>query len=302
MLEKSEKLRAVTRGTWRDSSEHKVMLEEWDAETVGRLLEWLYTGDYESPLPTAEASHPKGQEARVSEGTAPMWTTYERPPKEAESGSNPSLTCLKDIRFKNDESKFTPSHAETFKLWAAMLREDDVIVDCEATLFAHAKLYVLADYMLLPALQAQVFQRLKAVLIYMNPSSDIFQPDFDYYCDHVVNFQLIRPIITLGEYVYANTIRPESGEEPLRKLISTFMALNYDLFDDEGVMQAFLGQAGEFQDDVQEKVRRLVFALKQEMKVLRGRRDGWGPDGGPWRPVGHMYRYPSGEWPAEFGC
>ena len=42
-------------GGWKDSAEGKIVLVDWDGDTVGRLLEWLYTGDYESPLP-ADAS------------------------------------------------------------------------------------------------------------------------------------------------------------------------------------------------------------------------------------------------------
>lgn len=282
VLEKSEKLRALTRGIWKESAECKVVLEEWDPETVGRLLEWLYTGDYESTLPTAEAARSKAQalQARVSEGTTPFMWTDERPTitlKEAESRSKAPLTCLKDIRFNNDEPKVAPSHAETFELWAATHRQDHVILDCEATLFAHAKLYALADYMLLPALQAQVFQRLKAVLIFISPSADIFNPDFESASAHMAKLPAVRHIITLGEYVYANTTRTESEEEPLRKLISTFIALNYDQFDDDaGVVQAFLEQGGEFQDDVHDKVRRTLFGLKERLKGLTKARGRWG--------------------------
>lgn len=261
VLEKSEKFRAVTRGIWKDSSECKIMLEEWDPETVGRLLEWLYTGDYESPLPTAEASH--------SEAEVPTWGD--------EKGTELPLPRLKDILFNKDEPKLAISHGKAFELWAATYKQDHGILNCEATLLAHAKLYALADYVLLPALQAQVFQRLRAVLIFISPSADIFDSDFDIPSTHVAKLPVIHHIITFGEYVYANTTRTESEEEPLRKLISTFIALNYDQFDDEaGVVQAFLGQGGEFQDDVHDKVRRVLFGLKEGLKVLRNERGGWG--------------------------
>lgn len=131
--------------------------------------------------------------------------------------------------------------------------------------------------MLLPALQAQVFQRLKAVLIFISPSADIFSTHFDIASPHVAKLPVIQHIVTFGEYVYANTTRTESEEEPLRKLISTFIALNYDQFHDEaGVVQAFLGQEGECQDDVHDKVRRILFGLKGRLKALENGRGGWG--------------------------
>jgi len=49
VLAKSNKLKAMMEGEWKDSRDRSIVLIDWDDETVGRLLEWLYTDDYSSP-------------------------------------------------------------------------------------------------------------------------------------------------------------------------------------------------------------------------------------------------------------
>lgn len=41
VLEKSEKLKAVVQGEWKESIDRRIVLEDWDPETVGLLIEWL---------------------------------------------------------------------------------------------------------------------------------------------------------------------------------------------------------------------------------------------------------------------
>ena len=86
--------------------------------------------------------------------------------------------------------------------------------------------------MLLPALQAHVFQRLKAVLSFVGSPVDDWgtwrPPTF-----LLANERVIDHIITLVQYVYFNTTRPGSGKEPLRHLICSFIAQNLDDFHDE---------------------------------------------------------------------
>ena len=268
MLEKSEKLRAVTRGRWKDSSERKIVLEDWDPETVGRLLEWLYTADYESPYPV-EASQSKeqvpetvAQETKVpSEQVVGLRSITPRKIKSAK-GSLRLMTCLQDVHFNKAGPKPAPSHAEAFTEWATRFKAAPKSLIFEATLLAHAKLYALADYMLLPALQAQVFQRLKAVLLIISAPDQYSGPMLP-----IANEPVIGDIIKLIRYVYANTTKLESVEEPLRELVSTFVAFNYDQFYDKGrVVRKFMEEGGEFHGDVYEKVARLQLALKEELR------------------------------------
>ena len=276
MLEKSEKLKAVTCGNWKDSSECKIVLEDWDSKTVGRLLEWLYSGDYESPSP-AEAPQfdVESSGIRVSETTVPSKQGADLPfitPKKIESarGSNRPLTSLQNIYFNEARPNLARSYAETFEPWARRFEQDPSSLNFEATLLAHAKLYALADYMLLPALQAQAFDRLKAVLMVISPPTYTFYSAFRNSRLPIANLPVIGNLVTLIQYVYANTTRLESKEEPLRELISTFIVLNYDQFCDVGdLVQTLMEQGGDFQGDVHDKMRRHQIASKKELKALQ---------------------------------
>ena len=263
MLEKSEKLKAVTRGGWKDISERKIVLEDWDPETVGRLLEWLYTADYESPYPV-EAPQSKAQvpETGAQETKVASEQVVGLPsiaPGKTESAKGSLMIYLQDVHFNKAGPKPAPSHAEAFTEWATKFKAAPKSLIFEATLLAHAKLYALADYMLLPDLQAQVFQRLKAVLLMTSGPSQF--PGLGL---PIPNEPVIGDIIKLIRYVYENTTKLESVEEPLRELISTFVAFNYDQFRDEGrVVRKFMEEGGEFHGDVYVKVARLQLALKK---------------------------------------
>lgn len=289
VLEKSDKLRATVQGKWKDSTEHKIVLEDWDPETVGRLLEWLYTGDYDSPFPTevpqpgaegqdshvpeslipTEVPQPgaEGGESPVSEISVPSTSSGEEnnqsTPKHASVKRSRSLMALASITFNKADPELRPSHAEAFDQWATKFLDRSRALDFEAALLAHAKLYALADYMLLPTLQAQIFQRFRNLLFFICSGVTVLRLP-------LANTPVIGNLITLIRYVYANVTRLESEKEPLQDLISTFIALHYDHFDDKGgeVLQ-FMKQGGDFQRDLHEKVRRNEIALKEEVLSLK---------------------------------
>lgn len=275
VLEKSEKLRVIVQGRWKDSTEHKILLEDWDPQTVGRLLEWLYTGDYESPFP-AEAPQPKAENLEVPAQNTSVHPNPDAkvpqssPKNESAKGSQRPLMSLADIPFNKAEPELRPSNAEAFKQWASKYPHSPCVLNFEAALLTHARLYALADYMLLPALQAQIFQRLKALFSFISTAAYTSSSGVATLSLPLANTPVIGNIITLIQYVYANTTRLESEDEPLRELISTFVALHYDQFDDEGgEVLEFMAQGGDFQGDVHDKVRRNEIALKKENALLK---------------------------------
>ena len=193
-------------------------------------------------------------------------------PKEIESarGSNRPLTSLENIYFDEARPKLAHSYAETVEPWVRRFEQDPSSLNFEATLLAHAKLYALADYMLLPALQAQAFDRLKAVLMVISPPAYAFYSAFRDSRLPIANLPVIGNLLTLIQYVYANTTGLESKEEPLRELISTFIVLNYDQFTDGGdLVQTFMEQGGDFHGDVHDKMLRHQIASKEELKALQ---------------------------------
>ena len=276
ILEKSEKLRAIVQGRWKDSIELKIVLEDWDPETVGRLLEWLYTGDYESPYPAEDPQpeHPQSY-AEVPE----LFTAW--PSQDTKERSQSPLIPFADISFSEADPELVTSKAEAFEQWAADDTNFPRVLNFESTLLAHAKLYVLADYMLLPSLQAQVFQRLKAVLAFAisrftySLLSGLKVP--------IANTRVIGNVMTLVRYVYANTLRPSTGEEPLQGLITTFIALIFGYFSDKsGKMQWLMDEGEDFLKDVLEKVVRNIEGLEKKLMMANCIGKGLRKDGSGW--------------------
>ena len=239
VLEQSDNLKAVIHGKWKDSLERKIVLEDWDAASVGRMLQWLYTGDYNAPNPRipfpSVENHPQTTKSAAA-----------RSPK-------PFLTPLADLRFNELSLPAKRTEAEKLKSW--MQRTGDVRhdLDYELTLMAHAKLYVLANYMLLPGLQAFTFERLQKLLLNMSPI-EMHKP-------------VISNLVYAIEYILATTTRPESRKEPLQELITTFIALNFNQFTDvEGEVQRLMNQNREFAEDVLDKVRANMTDMQDQLK------------------------------------
>ncbi|KAK4694953.1 hypothetical protein P7C71_g2709, partial [Lecanoromycetidae sp. Uapishka_2] len=278
VLAKSDKLNAIIKGDWKDSQERKVVLTDWDEDTVSRLLEWLYTDEYTSPDPGVEMIGPAPIPEPMSNSKGDHGPSQvssdgsEHVPESAESDNTiivvePSdepasmevtrpVTPLLNLHFPPTTSMSKYSSAETFTAWKQSCQPRKNSLSYEATLFAHAKLYCLADYMLLPDLQALTWRRLQSTL------------------DFIDHFTARTPVVTdlvkVVKYIYANTSRPASGEEPLQKLISTFIALNIGEFDDGrlGDVRAVFDQGGDFAVDVWEKARRNIGALDQKLVGL----------------------------------
>ncbi|KAL9076802.1 MAG: hypothetical protein Q9161_000787 [Pseudevernia consocians] len=145
VLEKAEKLKVVIRGKWKDSIDRRIVLEDWDGASVSRLLELLYTGDYESPCP-AEDPQPeaKASEVRGPETSVPSSWDVEAPrsaPKsENATGSQRSLIPLADNSSSKTDPELAPSNAEDFKQWTEKFTRTHCVLTFEAALLAHAPL------------------------------------------------------------------------------------------------------------------------------------------------------------------
>jgi hypothetical protein len=131
----------------------------------------------------------------------------------------------------------TPSKSESKALGNPIYIDSD---SPSAILMAHAKVFVLAQYTNTEALEHFALERLWNVLHSIKPLSK--------------NSRLIKGIISLVEYVYANTNALVNSEEPLRRIISTFCAsLSLEL-QDQPEFHSLLHAGGDFVVDLWEKV------------------------------------------------
>ncbi|KAL2050331.1 hypothetical protein ABVK25_009439 [Lepraria finkii] len=113
---------------------------------------------------------------------------------------------------------------------------------------AQAKLYALGDYVILPTLQKITFERSRAGL------------------EHIVSGNVV--LSPLVEYVYANMVKPADREEPLRRLVTTFITTNLHLLDDEKDTDKTVRNGGDFAADVWNKTRRRMVDSKKRLEDI----------------------------------
>ena len=257
VLAKSKRLKASIEGEWKESSDHQLVLEDWDEETVGRVLEWLYTGSYTEPQPQEPPASPKPLDSRNREtgmyvgGETQDITTYPNGDEEMVTTSSwtsrpvehlklplPPDTYhtapLTSLRFPTNVD--TESAQESSK--ATPTAEAESTYTTEAILLAHAKVYVMADYMLLPGLQRLAFEILQEVLSGIGRG---------YWKTDGLAIEFTTALVV---YVYANTTGLSKGKEPLQNLVSTFVATNLHLFKDgEEILQLMVDYEDDFAVD-----------------------------------------------------
>lgn len=278
VLARSSKLKATVDGDWKDSHDRKIVLTDWDKETVGRLLDWLYTDEYTNPDPgvVKVVPNPASQQPEM---VTYVFTERDHPSQSSNSIMSESLTRsdndiaiidapeefeskeitrpvtpLMNQEFKNAISSPKYSNAENFTAWKETCQPRTNTLSYESTLLAHASLYCLADYMLLPDLQSLTFRRLQNTLDFIN--------------NFTARTPVVADLVKVVKYIYANTSRPHIGEEPLQKLVTTFIALNIGAFDDGemGEVRGLFDQGGDIAVDVWEKARRNVGELDRKLR------------------------------------
>ena len=270
ILSKSDHFRTQINGKWQDSKKNCIVLEDWEEDTVARLIAWLYTGDYKSPFPTIVEQPEKvesGDDTLREEwsttgdkGSLPdcqaafEGPTYQARQKYSRTEEQEYAHYLANSLMKvcngesGADSEYKPTYEQELRAWfehSASAKNDFHHYDYEQALLAHAKLYTLANYTLLPDLQALTKHRLQTIL-------DTYSPQ-------------ITNIVLLARYVYENSTKPESSKEPLRHLVSTFVGkIVFAGFSGEGA-DALLEEGGDFVIDVCAAARREMRKLKLDL-------------------------------------
>ncbi|KAL8769873.1 MAG: hypothetical protein Q9209_004311 [Squamulea sp. 1 TL-2023] len=260
ILAKSDVLRMIVHGGGKETEEGKIVWPHWTVSAAEKLLEWLYTGDYKCPYPTAvlqsetvsteentaqasedkiydelenpDLDHPMSvdvpapaepeivyddtprynkKKKKYSESRM-MWSIPDSP-KPVRSAFR---SCLKDLTWNGSHPLEKMSEAEEFDKWTGhqLWRPDQL--NYEATFMTHAELYNMACIYQLDTLKNMAWQRLRSVLV------SIGRP--------VPGSTVMGNIVTLIHYTYEITGEVGNEEEPLRKLVTTFAALNFTRF------------------------------------------------------------------------
>lgn len=239
------------------------------------FLEWLYTGDYKFPYPSivgqgSEENHAKDQDILVHQevdqdfGKAPSLPLLESYAAveegnrvfdkvgtkasglltgDVEECAEPEipdrpLTPLADLRWSGYHSIRNTSQAEEFEHWLSGQPE---ILDYEHTLLTNAKLYVMADYFLLSELQNLTLHYLRSSLLKIKPL--------------IPESPQMSNVAHLIEYVYEHTVEHTTGENPMRKLVSQYAALQFAYLKG-GEIRQLMVKGGDFVPDLMKKVQR----------------------------------------------
>lgn len=232
------------------SIDRKIDLKEWDGDTVGRFVEFLYVGHYDFPDPTPplvgpesivsddgaaqqDLNTPETAQSVVSETAQSDKTETIQP--ESPVGPRP-LTPLSqfDLQPKSDVGEY-------LRPWPF----DPALYDFGEVLLAHAKVYFLAQDQEVDALRRLAYQHLLLAL------KDIGSVE--------PSWQVAVNIVDLLRYSYSHMVSSGSSEEPLQNLVSQFAALNFPALQGRNEMTLLIKEGGQLASDLMDKVcRRLV--------------------------------------------
>ena len=279
ILSKSNTLKALVEGSWKDSIERQIKLEDWDSDTVVRLVEWLYSGNYSSPCPEKASS--SGVIATVSEQTPaeihdadqvpidtksslynrvlfgnnrnssanPFFFPSDRNPADpfslssiGDSSANKHFASKADRKPLQCESGTAKSPLD-LEGWLKGCNLPSNMMNFEPPLLIHAKVYCLANYMMLPVLGHLAFEHVKMLLSHAHPIT--------------AASPAVTNIVELVKYVYANTCAPREGQEPLREALCNLVMDNAAAFRDKAGTEVIrlMMEGGEFTADLWGKVQ-----------------------------------------------
>lgn len=242
LVEQSEFLRTAVK----QAADKKIDLGCWDSETVSHIVDFLYLHTYK--VKTPEPLYPTGPspEGTISD-TSETRSRSDTPDTVRDRSPDPihrrPLTPLRVLIESHDAqtpAESNPTLAEAEHSYPTLYPMETH--DYRCFLFAHAKVYALAQSLGIDDLQGTAYRALAGILDSLQPIDP--------------GSRIAVSSIELLSYVYANT---DSSGDQMRKLVSQFAALNFPVLQRVDQMKGLVRQGGELAVDLVEKVcRRLV--------------------------------------------
>ncbi|KAL8679525.1 MAG: hypothetical protein Q9186_004207 [Xanthomendoza sp. 1 TL-2023] len=268
ILARSEVLKKAVEGSFREREESKIVWPHWTVSAAEAFLEWLYKDDYPCPypvpvIPPVEASEDKTSidtatkrslpEEDVDNDVLPTSTPDSAPVAKKQKPDAPSATLqpLSELFWSGPMSPRSISQAEEFDTWTGHQLWSPDQLDYHATFMLHAELYVMGCHYMLDELKGMAWQRLRAVLVTIGRPS--------------MESNVIGNMIDLVRYVYNETGQIDEEEEPLRNLITTFVALHLPSFKNSGIEDMALSRK---EDDPEHINKEFVSELSTKL-ILR---------------------------------
>lgn len=277
------------------------MWKQWSADTVEKFLGWLYTNDYTIPLPTDSRQRVKDDAPSRRPGSsddnkavndefpyslqeeewrmpddpafelAPVVEVSQKmgkktkskkkgsfsqtPPTEAEPGP---LVLLKDLSWRGSHAVDKTMKTQLFeKQVEVRLRGYSQHLDYGVTLMTHATLYVVACEKNLIELKNMAWQRLRSLLIAIGGP--------------VAGKPIVGNLVALSQYAYQETGVSELPQDPLRDLLTSYVAIHFTKFQGPEVDGLFSSQATDDRDFVVE----VMIKVRHRMLHFEGAGQAW---------------------------
>ena len=240
LSQNSQPFKSIVDGNWEESAKREINVEEWDADTVGRMIDYLYSKDYTwqkngkfKPVPLAAPE--KSPSVEHFRALRPL-----TPPTGLMEHRGTSYLPYNDwvLGHANKEERFGE------------------------LLLMHAKVYVLANYWAIEGLLDLALDRLLHTLQAFQVTKCVPQQT--------------GYIVELVSYIYENTCsRFENQEqEPMRRTVTRFITLEFTKLNSEGEISELMGTCGDFardlSSDLTRRIKRTEVGSGIEHKYLAG--------------------------------
>lgn len=246
--------------------EQTIRWTEWDNASVEKFIQWLYTKEYTCPYPTPIAwpveenaggdrqieisQAPSNAHAALAQmdDTKPNTDATEEPPAKKQK-----ILPVKDLTWSGTNSAPKSSQAEDFDKWPGYQLWSPQQLDYSAPFGTHAELYLMGCRYFLDDLRSMAWSRLRAMLVTIGrplPGSPV-----------------IANIMALILAFYDKLGDPVGDEEPLKALLTTFVAHNFTAFEASGIEDWATSDnevAREFVPDLMAKLMLKVKELEDE--------------------------------------
>ncbi|KAI4169769.1 MAG: hypothetical protein LQ346_008934 [Caloplaca aetnensis] len=234
----------MTTGDWKESASRSITVSEWDEGTIQQLLHYLYHGTYSIPAPSND-------DDASSTSPRPRYFTQQLTKEEIRRRPLPPLIYI-DCLGPRDEVPLGKLPEKDLYMYR---NEPDIQLALSSgyTLLPDARVYVLAHYLQLDGLQRLAFHRIQDVLVRWGGRED--------------GEEILEKVVEVVGYVYVNTITTtgteeeggkevEKEEEPLRNLLSSFVAKEFREFHGPE-FEGLVFEGGEFMVDMVRKIARV---------------------------------------------
>ncbi|KAL9024937.1 MAG: hypothetical protein Q9180_007769 [Flavoplaca navasiana] len=216
VLARSDLLRRLVAGPWKESIDRAIDWSEWDSSVVEKFVEWLYTDDYTCPYPSL-IEIPTVEDADEEEelGFVKGWAS------EGLTAKKQKLVALDNLSWKGTPKPTKLTQVEQFNKWPGHHLWSSNQLDYSKTFNTHAELYIMGRRYMLEELSRMAWDRLRAVLL------SIGRP--------VAGSRVITNVMNVVLGTRDRIGDPTGDEDPLKELITTFVALNFTSFQASGI-------------------------------------------------------------------